>query len=177
MKLERYAEASEAFKQSIRLSSNLPPDAYYYLGVSLFHLGEINEAITFLETYKEKADFGTRVEAYKFLGRAYLQKYKFGKALSCFKREEYLGEPTWETFLNMGVAYFGLNKLDNAKECFERAMEMRPDRLKVVYNLALVYKRLGSKEEAKKLFEKASQMKPQTPEEGVWVQKAKEQAK
>ncbi len=177
MKLERYDEAVGAFKQSIRLSSNLPPDAYYYLGISLFHLGKINEAITFLEKYKEKADFGTRIEAYKFLGRAYLRKYKFGKALSCFKREEYLEEPTWETFLNMGVAYFGLDKLDNAKECFERAVEIKSDELKAVYNLALVYEKLGFKERAKRLFEEASKMKPRTPEEEVWAQRAREKTK
>jgi tetratricopeptide (TPR) repeat protein len=177
MKLERYNEAVGAFKQSIRLSSNLPPDAYYYLGLSLFNLGKMTEAITFLEKYKERTEPATRVEAYKFLGRAYLRKYKLEKALSCFKREEYLEKPTWETFLNMGVAYFGLGKFNNAKECFERALEMRLDSLKVIYNLAIVYERLGRKDESKKLFEKASQMTPQTPEEGVWVQKAKEQAK
>lgn len=177
MKLERYAEAVEAFKQSIRVSRYLPIDAYYYLGVSLFHQGEIDQAITFLEKYKKKAGLGTRVEAYRFLGRAYLQRYKFRKALSCFKREGYLGETTWETFVNMGVAYFGLEMLEEARDYFERAMVMRPDKLKTVYNLAVVYEKLGLQEKAKRLFEKTSQLKPQTPEEEIWLQKAREKVK
>lgn len=177
MKLERYDEAVEAFKQSMRLSSNLPPDAYFYLGTSLYHLGKMNEAIDFLEKYKEKTEPNTRVEAYKFLGRAYLQKYKLAKALSCFKREEYLEGKTWQTSLNMGVAYFGLNKLDNARLHFEQAMAIKPDELKIVYNLALVYKKLGLRERAKGLFEEASRMQPRTPEEEVWVKRAREKEK
>jgi tetratricopeptide (TPR) repeat protein len=177
MKLERYDEASEAFKQSIGLSSSLPTDAYYYLGTSLFHLGKINEAITFLEKYKEKADFGTRAEAYKLLGRAYLQKYKLGKALSCFKREAYLEKPTWEIFLNMGVAYFGLDRLEKARDCFERAREMNPDVLKIVYNLAVVYEKLGLLEKAKRMYEEASRIRPQNYDEEVLIQKAREKVK
>jgi tetratricopeptide (TPR) repeat protein len=177
MKLEQYAEASEIIKQSIRLSSNLPADAYYYLGTALFQQGKIDEAITFLEKYKEKADFGTRAEAYKLLGRAYLKKYKLVKALSCFKREEYLEGPTWETLLNTGIAYFGLDEFDRSREYFERAIKMKPNDLKIIYNLALVYERLGFNERAKRLFEDASKIKPQTPEETSCVQRAMEKIK
>lgn len=174
MKLERYAEAAEAFKRSIRISRHLPLDAYYYLGVSLFHQGKIDEAITFLEKYKKEAELGTRVEAYQFLGRAYLQKYKFRKALSCFEREGYLEEPTWETYLNMGVAYFGLNELNQARKYFEKSKALKPDNLKAVYNLAVVYEKLGFAEKAKRIFQDVSQMSPKTQEEEAWVQKAKE---
>jgi len=177
MKLERYDEAVEALKKSIRLSDRLPVDAYYYLGTSLFKKGEIREAIKFLEKYREKARFETKVAAYQLLGIAYLQKYKFRKAISCFERVRYLEKPHWETFTNMGVAYFGLDKLEKARESFERAMEMRPNELKVVYNLAVVYEKLGFMEKAKRLFEVASRFKPQTPEEKNWVQKAREKAK
>jgi len=176
MKLERYAEAAKEFKRSIRLSNDLPVDGYYYLGISLFHLGEINEAITFLEKYKEKAGFGTRVEAYRFLGMAYLKKYKFRKALSCFEREGYLEKPSWGTFVNMGIAYFGMYQLEKAREYFERAKEMRPDDLKTIYNLAMVYEKLGFMERAHMLFERASQTKPHNAEEKKWVEKAREKA-
>jgi tetratricopeptide (TPR) repeat protein len=139
--------------------------------------GETNEAIKFLEKYKEAAGLETRVEAYGLLGRAYLQQYKFHKALSCFKRVEYLEQPTWETLLNMGVAYFGLDRLEKAQECFERAEEMNPDVLKIVYNLAVVYEKLGLLEKAKRMYEKASQIRPQTPEEETLIQKAREKVK
>ena len=174
MKLEQYDEAVKALKKSIKLSHRPPVDAYYYLGTSLFKKGEMPEAIKFLEKYREKAGFGTKVAAYRLLGRAYLQKYKFRKAISCFERVRYLEDPTWETFLNMGVAYFGLDNLEKAQEFFERAMEMRPDNLRVVYNLAVVYEKLGLTERAKRLFQNVSQMTPQTPEEEVWVKKARE---
>lgn len=177
MKLERYDEAIEALRKSIRLSHRLPADAYYYLGASLFKKGEIVEVIKSLETYREKAGFGTKVEAYRLLGMAYIKRYKFRRALSCFERVRYLEEPTWETFANMGIAYFALDELEKARKSFERGMEMRPNELKVVYNLAVVYKKLGFMEKAKRLFEVASRIKPQTPEEESWVQKAREQAK
>jgi len=177
MKLERYDEAIKTLKKATRLSPDSLVDAYYYLGFSCFQEGKINEAINFLEKYKERARLETRMEAYRMLGKAYLQKLKLQKALSCFKREEYLEGPTWETLLNMGVAYFGLGKLDDARLCFERAIEIKPDKLNIVYNLALVYEKLGLTERAKRLFEKASKIKTQTLEEETWVQRAREKAK
>jgi tetratricopeptide (TPR) repeat protein len=176
MKLERYDKAIEALKKAMRLSPNILADSYYNLGVSLFQKGEINEAIKFLEKYKEKAGVGTKVEAYKFLGRAYLQKYKLQRALSCFERVGYLEKPTWDTLLNMGVAYFGLDRFEKARECFEQAREMQPGALKVVYNLAVVYEKLGLLEKAKKLYEEASKIRPQTPEEESLIQKARARA-
>jgi len=173
MKLGRYEEAIVALKKAMRLSPNILADSYYNLGVSLFQKGEITEAITFLEKYKEMAGFGTRVETYRLLGRAYLQKCKLQKALSCFERLGYLEKPTWDTSLNMGVAYFGLDKFEKARECFERALEMNHDALKVVYNLAVVYEKLGLLEKAKKMYEEASHMRPQTPEEETFIQKAR----
>jgi tetratricopeptide (TPR) repeat protein len=177
MKMERYDEAAKNLKKAIKLNPNPSADVYYYLGASLFYKDDIDGAIKFLERYKKKAILGTRVEAYTLLGRAYLKRYRFRKALSCFKREGYLGDATWETFVNMGVAYFGLDMLEEARESFERAMEMEPDKLKVVYNLAVVYEKLGLTERAKRLFEKASQLNPQTSEEEILLQRAKEQAK
>jgi tetratricopeptide (TPR) repeat protein len=177
MKLEQYDDAIKALKQAMRLSTNIMPDSYYNLGVSLFQKGDINEAIKFLEKYKEKAGFETRVEAYRLLGRAYLQKYKLQKALSCFKRLEYLEKPSWDTLLNMGAAYIGLGRLEKARECFERAKDIKHDELKVVYNLAVVYEKLGLIEKSKGMYKEASQMGPQTPEEESLIQKAREKLK
>jgi tetratricopeptide (TPR) repeat protein len=177
MKLERYDEAIKALKDAMRLNPNILPESYYNLGVCLFQTGKIDEAIKVLEKYKEKAGLETRVEAYRLLGRAYLQKYKLQKALSCFKRLEYLEKPTWDTLLNMGVAYFGLDRMEEARECFERAKEMEPGALKVVYNLAIVYEKLGLPEKAKSMYKEASQIRPQTPEEEILIQKAREKVR
>ncbi|MCJ7664703.1 MAG: tetratricopeptide repeat protein [Desulfobacterales bacterium] len=177
MKLERYDEAIEALKKATRLSPDSLVDAYYYLGFSFFQEGKINEAINFLEKYKERARFETRMDAHRMLGKAYLQKCKLQKALSCFKREECLEGPTWENSLNIGITYFGLGKLDNARRYFERAIEIKPDKLSIVYNLALVYEKLGYIDRAKKLFEEAAKIKTRTPEEEAWVQRAREKAK
>jgi tetratricopeptide (TPR) repeat protein len=177
MKLERYDEAIEALRKAMRLSPDILADSYYNLGLCLFEKGEINEAIKFLEKYKEKAGFETKVEAYRLLGRAYLQRHKLQKALSCFERVGYLEKPTWDTLLNMGVAYFGLDNLEKARKCFERAMEMNPGALKIVYNLAVVYEKLGFSERAERMYEEASQIRPQTPEEETLIQKAREKVK
>jgi tetratricopeptide (TPR) repeat protein len=177
MKLERYEEAIGALKKALSLSPNVPADLYYYLGFCLFQKGEMHKAIHFLETYKEKARFETKVEAYELLGKAYLNKYEFDKALSCFKRVGYLGKPTWETLLNMGAAYFGLDRLEDARECFERAEKMNPNEIKVAYNLAVVYGRLGLQEKARGMYEKVSRIRPQTPAEEALRQKAREKTK
>jgi tetratricopeptide (TPR) repeat protein len=174
MKLERYDEAIKALKKAMRLSPHILADSYYNLGICLFEKGEIHEAIKCLEIYKKEAGAGTRVEAYSLLGRAYLQRHKLQKALSCFERVGYLEEPKWDTLLNMGVAYFGLDRLDKARDCFERAKEMKPDSLKVIYNLAVVYEKLGLPERAERMYEEASQIRPQTPEEETLIQKSRE---
>ncbi|OGP53721.1 MAG: hypothetical protein A2Y65_01380 [Deltaproteobacteria bacterium RBG_13_52_11] len=177
MKLERYDEAIKALKKAMRLNPNIRAESYYNLGVALFQKGEINEAIKFLEKYKEKAGFGTKVEVYRLLGRAYLQRHKLQKALSCFERLGYLEQPTWDTLLNMGVAYFGLDRLEKARECFERAREMEPGAFKVVYNLAVVYEKLGLMEKAKKMYEDASHIRPQNHDEEALIQKVREKLK
>jgi tetratricopeptide (TPR) repeat protein len=177
MKLERYEEAIKALKRALKLNPNVLAESYYNLGICLFQTGHINEAIEFLEKYKELAGFETKVEAYKLLGRAYLQKYKFQKAISCFERAGYLEQPTWDILLNMGVAYFGLDRLEKARECFERAMTMEPDNVKIVYNLAVVNEKLGLIEKAKRLYGEASQIRSQTPEEEALIQKAREKVK
>jgi tetratricopeptide (TPR) repeat protein len=174
MKLERYDEAVKALKTAINLSPHhILTDSYYNLGICLFEKGEINEAIKYLEKYKKKAGFETRVEAYRLLGRAYLQGYKFQKALSCFERVGYLEKYTWDTLLNMGAAYFGLDEFEKAKDCFEGALQLNPGTLKVVYNLAIVYEKLGFPEKAKKMYEEASQIRPQSPEEENLIQKVR----
>jgi tetratricopeptide (TPR) repeat protein len=173
MKLERYKEAAEAFKKAIKIKPNLPADAYYYLGVSLYEKGDVDDAVDSLEKYKKRAGLGTRIEAYRLLGEAYIQEYKFRKALSCFKRVRYLGEPTWEFFANMGIAYFGLDMLEQARSCFEEAMEMNPEEMKVMYNLAVTYEKLQLFKRAKDLFRQVADMGPKSLEEEVWVEKAK----
>jgi tetratricopeptide (TPR) repeat protein len=178
MKLERYNEAVVTLKKSFSLDANLPVDAYYYLGTSLFYSGETAEAITYLERYKEKAGwFGTRVEAYKLLGKAYMKKYKFRKAISCYERVRYLTEPTYEDLTNMGIAYFGLNDLEKARKAFEKAMDTKPSNVMIVYNLAVVYEKLGFTERAQRLFREASQLHPRTSEEEIWLQRAREKIK
>jgi tetratricopeptide (TPR) repeat protein len=177
MKLRRYDEAIKALKEAMRLSPHIIADSYYNLGICLFEKGEVNEAIKVLEKYKEAAGFETRVEAYRLLGRAYLQKYKLQKALSCFARLRYLEQPTWDDLLNMGVAYFGMDRLEKARECFERARQMEPSSLKVVYNLGVVYEKLGLLEKAKSMYTEASQIRPHTPEEETLIQKVREKVK
>jgi tetratricopeptide (TPR) repeat protein len=177
MKLDHYDEAIEALKNAIRLNPDILMDAYYYLGFSLFQEGKIDEAVTVLEKYRKKATFATRAEAYRLLGRAYLHRYRFRRALSCFERMGYLEKPTYDTLLNMGVAYFGLDRFEEARKCFERAREMKPGTLKVVYNLAVVYEKLSHPEKAKRMYEEAAQIRPQTPEEEILIQKARDKAK
>ncbi|MHA1631895.1 MAG: tetratricopeptide repeat protein, partial [Candidatus Freyarchaeota archaeon] len=171
LKLKRYGEAVTALKKAISLKPDLPPDAYYYLGASYYQMGDIDRAIKALEKYKRKAGLRTRVEAYRFLGRAYLQKYKLRNALSCFKREAYLA-PTWETYANMGIVYFGLQKLNSARDCFERAVSMNPQEIKVLYNLALTYEKLGLHDKAKEYFRRVAETKERSPGEAEWIKKA-----
>jgi tetratricopeptide (TPR) repeat protein len=177
MKLGQYDEAIKAFKRSIRLGRFSPVDIYNYLGTSFYHLGEMDKAIRMLEKYKEKAGFKTKGEAYRLLGRAYLQRNKLQKALSCFERVGYLEKPTWETFLNKGVAYFGLDQLEKARESFERAKELKPDEIKVIYNLAITDEKLRLFEQAKDLFRQVANMEPKTSEEKELLEKARKKAR
>jgi tetratricopeptide (TPR) repeat protein len=177
MKLERYDKAIEAFEQSLKFNQNHPTDVYYYLGSSLFKNGEIDEAKQSLEEYKERAGFEARVEAYDLLGKIYLQRHQFEKAISCFEREGYLGDITWETWLNKGAAYFGLDRMEKARECFERAKDIKSHELKIVYNLAVTYEKMGLLEKAKSMYKEASQINPQTPGEESLIQKAREKIK
>jgi tetratricopeptide (TPR) repeat protein len=177
MKLERYDEAVKALKEAMRLNPDILADSYYNLGVCLFRTGNIDEAIKFLETYREKAGFGARVEVYRLLGMAYLQRHKLQKALSCFKRTEYLEKPTWDTLLNMGVAYFDLDDFEKARESFERAVKMKPTEMRAIYNLAITYEKLRIFERAGNLFRQVAEMEAKSPEENDLVEKAKNKIK
>lgn len=177
MKLERYEEATGALKKALRINPYPLADFFYDLGVCSFQTGRMEEAIRFFEIYREKADFETRVEAYRLLGQVYLKKYKFHKALSCFERIEYLEKPSWESLLNLGVAYFGTDQFEKARRSFEQAEKIKSDSLKVIFNLAVVYEKMGLTEKAKEMYKKASQIRAQTPEEKTLIEKSKERIK
>jgi tetratricopeptide (TPR) repeat protein len=172
LRLKRYEEAIKALKKVIDINPSFP-DSYYQLGIAYYRRGEHRLALKYLEKYKGFKEDEMEVEAYEYLGLAYLKTFQSQKAISCFLREYYLSEPSFAIYQNLAIAYFGLRKYDKASKYFQEALSLRPNDIKLLYDLGISYENLKETERAAAIFKKLTHLPPQTEEERELIEKAR----
>jgi tetratricopeptide (TPR) repeat protein len=173
MKLKRYEEAIDEFKETITVN----PNAYYYMGICYHEQGNYYRAIKVLSQYKEILGDETEKGAYGYLGLSYLRTFQPHKAVSCFLRAHYLSEPTFEIYQNLGIAYFGLKDYEKAGQYFKEALKMRPQDIKTLYNLGICYENLGRSKEALSFFQSLADVPAQMSEERNLIERVKRKIK
>ena len=88
-----YEKARDAFSKLIKRTPNSAEYNYYY-GASLYETGEINQAIPYLEKSAKKNYIG----AFRYLGKAYADLYRFDEAVENYETHiEWLVEKDRDT--------------------------------------------------------------------------------
>ena len=144
--LKQYKEASEAYRQSIKLDPYNSADAYYALGLVYRDWGKADEEIqAYKQALKQRPDYTV---AYERLGSRYLRSKKFNEAVEVFRQLAALKPGDAVAPNNMGEAYLELNKLNEACESFRLSIRLKPDYGKAYYNLGKCLLASGNRDAA-----------------------------
>jgi tetratricopeptide (TPR) repeat protein len=144
--LKQYKEASEAYRQSIKLDPYNSADAYYALGLVYRDWGKADEEIqAYKQSIRLRPDYTV---AYERLGSRYLKSKKFTEAVEVFRQLAALKPGDAVTPNNMGEAYLELNKLNEAAESFRQSIRLKPDYGKAYYNLGKCLLAMGNRDAA-----------------------------
>ncbi|HKO97838.1 MAG TPA: trypsin-like peptidase domain-containing protein [Pyrinomonadaceae bacterium] len=144
--LKQYREASEAYRQAIRLEPYNAADAYYALGLVFRDWGKFDEEIqAYKQAIKLKPDY---ISAYERLSSRYLKSKKYNEAIEILKQLSALKPGDAIVLNNMGEAYLELGKMPDAVESFRQAIRLKPDYGRAFYNLGKTFLAQGNRDGA-----------------------------
>jgi tetratricopeptide (TPR) repeat protein len=144
--LKQYKEASEAYRQSIKLDPYNGADAYYALGLVYRDWGKADEEIqAYKAAIRLRPDYTV---AYERLGARYLRSKKFNEAVEIFRQLSTLKPGDANAPNNMGEALLELNRLNDAVESFRQSIRLKPDFGKAYYNLGRCLLAMGNRDGA-----------------------------
>ena len=132
---EAIKTARKLYKLSVNLSDKFQADAAWYLGMTLYKQGKINESIEMSEKslnyYIEVNDELSQAQTYNQLANAYILVPDNNKALHYYQLSLVLKEKLGDkdgysnTLSNIGVIYNNLGNYKKAIEYFEKSAEIK----------------------------------------------------
>ena len=144
--LKQYKEASEAYRQSIKLDPYNAADSYYALGLVYRDWGKADDEIqAYKAAIRLRPDYTV---AYERLGARYLRSKKFNEAVEIFRQLSALKPGDANAPNNMGEALLELNRLNDAVESFRQSIRLKPDFGKAYYNLGRCLLAMGNRDGA-----------------------------
>jgi tetratricopeptide (TPR) repeat protein len=144
--LKQYREATEAYRQSIRLDPYNAADAYYALGLVYRDWGRPDDEIqAYKQAIRLRSDY---TSAYERLGSRYLKSKKYNEAIEVFKQLSLLKPGDANAPNSMGEAYLESGRLPEAVEAFRQAIRLKPDFGKAYYNLGRSQLAMGNRDGA-----------------------------
>jgi tetratricopeptide (TPR) repeat protein len=144
--LKQYKDASEAYRQSIKLDPYNAADAYYALGLVYRDWGKADDEIqAYKAAIRLRPDYTV---AYERLGARYLRSKKFNEAVEIFRQLSALKPGDANAPNNMGEALLELNRLNDAVESFRQSIRLKPDFGKAYYNLGRCLLAMGNRDGA-----------------------------
>ena len=144
--LKQYREATESYRQAIRLDPYNAADAHYALGLAYRDWGRPEDEIqAYKQAIKLKPDY---VSAYERLSSRYLRSKKYPEAIETLKQLMALKPGDANVPNNMGEAYLEMNLMTDAVASFKQAIQLKPDLGKAYYNLGRSFLAMGNRDAA-----------------------------
>ena len=172
----RYEDALIQLNELKRLDY-MTDRAWITYGVVLFRLNDYQGTIDALAPILEKNSLSPVIKKYLryqranlYLGRSYIEKEEYQKALICFKREVRSGYKGYEVFWNLGFCYSNTGQFEKAKDAYSKALTLKPNSNELKENLVSVHMEKGKSlldanlMEAESEFRKALDIIPEHPE-------------
>ncbi len=144
--LKQYRDATDAYKQAIRLDPYNAADAYYALGLVYRDWGRADDEIqAYKQAIRLKPDY---TSAYERLGSRYFRSKKYSEAVEAFKQLSSL-KPGDATAINsLGETYLEMGRTNEALESFRQAIRLKPDFGRAYYNLGKCFLTMGNRDAA-----------------------------
>ena len=146
---KRYEDALMQLDELKRLDY-MTDSAWITYGVVLYRLDDYQGAIDSLAPILDKNSLAPVIKKllrYQrvnwYLGRSYIKKEEYQKALTCFEREVKSGYKGYEVFWNLGFCYSNIGQFEKAKDAYSKALALKPNSNELKDNLALAHIRLG----------------------------------
>ncbi|WP_169717865.1 hypothetical protein SPSIL_013410 [Sporomusa silvacetica DSM 10669] len=133
-------------------------ETLYKLGTSLYHMNQLQEALTCLLRY-----IGLQpgnCEAYNLIGNIYAKVNQLDKACSYLKQAIQINPAYAEAYNNLGGVYYQANQLEMAEQILPEAICLRPNFYEAYKNLGTVYSKMNRLKEAEQVLLQAIELKP-----------------
>jgi len=129
---------------------NYEAEMYYCLAYRNQQLGQLNEAVPFLN--KALQEDPLYCDAYHLLGYILYQQGKPREAIPFLRKAIEINPEYYSAYTNIGLALCRLGKIEEGIENFNRALQINPNSSLVRYNLAMALAQLGKIDAAAEQF-------------------------
>jgi glycosyltransferase involved in cell wall biosynthesis len=130
---------------------------YYQIAIQLHEIGEVKEALEFLDkSLAKNPDFYL---AWLEKGIIFLRQNRIQEALEALKKAEKSGTHEM-VFSHLAVAYSIMDRYPESLGYFSKAISVNPKNADTHFNLGLTYRNMGDAEKARKEFTIALYLNP-----------------
>lgn len=158
MRLERYIQAAEAFRETLERIPDYT-DAVYHLALCYAHMGRVEDARTGFERVLQLNP--RHYKAYHQLAAAQLRRQQVDDAIRNLETAVEI-EPRFSEGRNdLGRLYLYRGEYAKAIEQFQAAITTTPGYALAYWNLGRTLLQIGEKEKARQAFERARRLNPQ----------------
>lgn len=155
-KAERFEEAAEEFRKSVKLDPQAP--SLFALGVTY---GKLSQPKAAIESFDKALDIDPRYgKAWCNKGIALSGLGNFEAAIECFDKGIALDPDYAEAWNNKGVLFGRLGKDESAVECYDKATKIDPGYFKAWNNKGVALGKLERHEAALECFAQAVTINP-----------------
>lgn len=161
-KLGRYQEASEAYREALRLK---PDNAitWDYLAFTYGNLGRYRESV---EAYREALSLRPDdADAWNDLGHSYGKLGLYREGIEAFRKSLRLKPDDSKAWYNLGLTYGKMGRHSEAIEAYREAVRLNPAYTNAWYNLGVIYARSGNRSAALEAVKELRRYDPKEAEE------------
>jgi len=154
----RHDQAIAIYSAFLAKDPNGNPPVYYYLGKSLFGIGDLSRAE---QAFRQALELQPAMKGCHFyLGNIAVKNEDYAKAVTEFEGELALSPNSDSVLLNLGSARAKAGDSDGAIAAFQQAVQLNPEKSEAYMQMAGLYEQRGEKDKAEEMYQKVVSLDP-----------------